>query len=102
MKTQRTDLRWLYALQHDGSDPWGSAIGFHFGICDVLTFVEEDVPSAWQFRAGAGSDESPEEWPAVEILDYLERGLTDADELRHFGSVLSRYTRLCDLAGHSY
>lgn len=43
-----------------------------------------------------------EDQPDHDIAELLSAGHTDTAEMVHFGNVLNRYMRLCELAGRSY
>jgi len=97
--------RSLLTLDSGDGDPWGWALGHHFAIADLLFTFGEDIPEAWQFRPGARAyreADLEDSWPDSEWLDLYRSEMVTADELRHVGNVLARYTRLCVLHGLDY
>lgn len=74
----------------------------HFGIAETLHAAGERVPASWEFRPGAGSSAIGDEWPDSEWFELLEEGTCTADDLRHVGDVLCRYTRLLKLHDRDY
>jgi len=94
----------------DRGDAWGSAMGAHFSIADVLYVAGEDIPAAWGYRQpnttqavhDAMYDENNGDWLAADLRESLMTGLVTADDLRHAGDVLSRYTDMLKAAGRDY
>lgn len=92
--TQFRQLRTEMALD-DWDDKFGTAMHWHFRICDVLRFRGSDIPTAWAFEAGLG-------WPdGDDIMSDILNSFDDST-LTRMGNVLSRYVRLCDRAGLAY
>ena len=96
-------LRDLFTESDHKYNPWGSGISLAFAVCEVLYANGEDIPDEWQYRPGMGQgDTDPEDYYAVWMNDVLESGEVTSDDIRHFGNVLIRYTRIMDTAGRSY
>ena len=91
--TQFRQLRIEMALD-DWHDKWGTALNWHFRICDVLRFRGSGIPTEWGFQAGMCLPDD----------DVISDILTSFDDstLTRMGNVLSRYVRLCDRAGLAY
>ena len=51
--TKFKQLRIEMALD-DWHDKWGTALNWHFRICDALQFRDADIPTEWGFQAGLG------------------------------------------------
>lgn len=96
--------RELVRFGWDPGDPWASCMSQRFAIARVLSASGEGVPDVWQYRPAPGGDSWPDvdEFPDWEWASSWECGDVCADDLRHFGEVLRRYARLCELAGRSY
>jgi len=92
--TKFKQLRIEMALD-DWHDKWGTALNWHFRICDVLQFRDADIPTEWGFQAGLGFPDDDDIFS--DILNSF-----DDSTLTRMGNVLSRYVRLCDRAGLSY
>lgn len=92
--TQFRQLRIEMALD-DWHDKWGTALNWHFRICDVLRFRASNIPTEWGFEAGLGLPDDDD--VTSDILSSFD-DLT----LTRMGNVLSRYVRLCDRAGLAY
>ncbi len=79
-------------------DPWGTAMSWHFALCDWLHFrTSEDVPCEWQYSPGAASD--------IDENDEYKHEAFVAEEvetLLDFGHLLDRYTDKLRLAGRDY
>lgn len=88
----------------DFYDAWGTTMGFFFATADVLYHeTAEEIPSRWQFRHGQGCQGvDNDSYPDAMILDYLNAGDIEADDLIRFGNVLDRYAGILDAAGKSY
>ena len=91
---QFRELRIEMALD-DWHDKWGTALDWHFRICDVLMARSSSIPIEWGFQARLGLP-NDDDW----VCDILNR--CDDATLIRMGHVLSRYVRLCDRAGLSY
>lgn len=93
-------------------DPWGTAMGWRFGIAHVLHAQDPAlVPDAWSFSTAAtdtldtlvdSADDDDAETPDVDIAVMVDAGDTDNDALIYWGNVLARYTHVCERAGRSY
>lgn len=96
-------LRDVFSDTDHRHDPWGSALRLTFSLCDVLWENGEWIPGEWEFRPSlGGSFIEDEDRDAVDMNAAYESGEVTGDELRHFGNVLVRYTRIMDTAGRSY
>ena len=91
---QFRQLRIEMALD-DWHDKWGTALSWHFRICDALMARSSSIPIEWGFQAGASVPDDDD------IFSYILNRCDDATLIR-MGHVLSRYVRLCDRAGLSY
>jgi len=102
----RADLRATW----DNGDAWGSCVGAHFSIADVLYVIGEDIPDEWQYRQpntttrvrDAIYNEDNGDWLAADLLESYYTNLITGDDLRHTGNVLSRYSDMLNAAGRSY
>jgi hypothetical protein len=92
-------------------DPWGSALGLHFAICDVLHAIGEsgDALARWEFRPSpfAVADTLPgliesEDYSVSALAESVIDGVISVEDLVRAGEVLSRYTALAVLAGRDY
>jgi len=92
--TKFKQLRIEMALD-DWYDKWGTALNWHFRICDVLQFRDADIPTEWGFQAGLGLPDDND------IFSDILNSFDDLT-LTRMGNVLSRYVRLCERAGLSY
>jgi len=88
------ELRIEMALD-DWWDKWGTALNWHFRICDVLQSRNADIPIEWGFQVGLGLLDNEDIFS--DILNKFDNAT-----LIRMGNVLSRYVRLCDRAGLSY
>lgn len=105
------DLRAMYVIDADPGDPWGTCMAWRFAIAGTLAAADEDVPPAWQYRRSPVDNRDVEEmaaeWSGSDHAEmtvaggYLD-GLWDADDLRSFGEILSRYAAWCRAAGRDY
>jgi hypothetical protein len=76
-------------------DPWGTVMQWHFNLCEHLYWhIEEEVPSAWQFRPGMGGAPEREEYSPFDNVPY--------EDLVKFGNVLARYASKLRQAGKDY
>lgn len=91
-----------YRLSADDHDPWGTAMGWRFAICDFLTWHDDSigVPDDWQFRPGIGpADESYE----LQTIRYLvASGDATPEGVLELGEILRDVTEYCESAGLSY
>jgi len=92
--TEFRQLRIEMALD-DWWDKWGTALSWHFRICDALMARSSSIPIEWGFQAGASVPDDGD------IFSDILTRFDDATLIR-MGHVLSRYVRLCDRAGLSY
>lgn len=94
----------LLLRMDDSSDPWGTAMGWWFGIADVLWHKSaEEIPSHWEYRHGLGcSGVDMDDWPTGEIAALHESEAISDDDLLYAGEVLHRYCTWLHAAGHSY
>ena len=94
------DLKSEIRIDDIKHDPWGTAISWHFVLCDQLAYRDEIAPlHKWQYRPGGGN------WTDPRQDDDYQHELFDqcsTSDLVKFGELLSRYTRLCDHLGQSY
>lgn len=91
-----------FRMAFDGSDPWGSAMGWFFGVADVLWHAGEDsIPPEWEYGHSPVCD-GPEDYPDAEISEMFDSGEIDLADLVRFGNMLSRYTDILRAAGHDY
>jgi hypothetical protein len=94
----------LEAMREDdiSHDPYGTCMGWHFAIADLLSDVAPDeIPSAWDYRRGlGGSDE--EDWHYVELSSFLEAGIITTADLVRVGNICSRYVRILHMQDRSY
>jgi hypothetical protein len=104
-KPGRAEIMSLIRMSDDG-DQWGNAMGFAFGICDVLWHAEDgtvDIPAQWQYRHSPVCREvDMDQWPDSELQEMLTDGLVSTDDLLYAGTVVDRYARWLDAAGKSY
>ena len=91
---QFRELRTEMALD-DWHDKWGTALSWHFRICDALMARSSSIPIEWGFQAGASVPDDDD------IFSDILNRFDDATLIR-MGHVLSRFVRLCDRAGLSY
>ena len=91
---------------NESGDAWGDAMGAWFSIAAVLTIETEDVPATWQYRPGASvfreEDLRADDDMAGYLLNEYREGVFSADDLRHAGNVLNRYTTMLRNAGRDY
>ena len=92
--TEFRQLRIEMALD-DWHDKWGTALSWHFRICDALMARSASIPTEWGFQAGASVPDDDD------IFSDILNRFNDAT-LTRMGHVLSRFVRLCDRAGLSY
>ncbi len=102
MKIQR-NIRELLVIQRDG-DACGFALTSLFSICATLYLRNKYVPTEWQYRPSQIMTELCErgDYTTENLLDYYDDGTINADDLRHAGSVLVRYSNFVKLAGRDY
>lgn len=86
-----------------GGDRWGTAIGIHFTLADLLTEWHDGsgIPSEWGYRQALGGPNT-DNWDYRVLAEDLERGELQASDLLHAGNVLSRYCAYLDRKGLSY
>ena len=85
-------------------DRWGTAIGIHFALADLLTEWHEGsgiIPSEWGYRQALGGADT-DDWNYRVLTEDLERGELHASDLIHAGNDLSRYCAYLDRKGLSY
>lgn len=96
-------LRAMFTESDHKYDPWGSALRLTFSVCDVLGLNGEPIPHEWGFHPGLGGPAiEPGDFDAEWMNEVYETEEVNGDDLRHFGNVLVRYTRIMDTAGRSY
>lgn len=91
-------------------DPWGSAIGLMFDICETLTHRDDsigewDVPGEWEFRHSSicdGTHVAEEYIYFTELTELLDDEKVTHDDIIHFGNVLQRYCQIAEANGRSY
>ena len=102
-------------------DPWGTAMGWLFGVArvlDALGDVDHPVPDRWQFRRSPADrftvaeitggvdtendDPDDREFPDCLVAADVLSGATTATDLVRWGNVLDRYTELCRRHGKDY
>jgi hypothetical protein len=89
------DLKNEIRLDDITYDPWGTAMSWHFTLCDVLCWERNaDIPQHWGFKSGISADDEDFNY------DFLKQ-FKDEDLIK-FGNLLSRYTAKLELAGKSY
>lgn len=87
-----------------GSDDWGTAIGWAFGVCEVLHFrTGLSVPDETGFRPSpVVSDLDTDSYPDCYVLEMLEGGEVSPAELQTAARCLSRYLGWLRDAGKAY
>lgn len=87
----------------DSGDAYGSAVMWHFAICDAMQDRSFYIPGEWEFTPSPfGSDADAYEYQAIdEELDGLDSA-TEARWLTHAGNVLHRYATQLRLSGQDY
>lgn len=85
-----------------GGDRWGTAIGIHFAVADLLADIDAStIPDEWGYRQALGGSDT-DNWDYRVLAEDLERGELHASDLIHAGNVLSRYCAYLDRKGLSY
>lgn len=100
-----TVIRDVIKMDFAPGDAWASAMGAWFAIAGVLTIEGESVPASWQYRPSPLQTEEHERdgsWLADYFFDAYRAGDINADDLRHAGDVLMRYSSMLETAGRSY
>jgi hypothetical protein len=103
----RTNLRSTITMYFGDEDEYGTTLGWHFAIAELLTLLEfhHDIPAAWQFRAAPGLDSSTwaeDSHENSELWELWQTGEISADALIYWGNVLSRYADVLRAAGLDY
>jgi hypothetical protein len=88
----------------DSTDPWGTGMGWFFGITHVIWHLSaEETPPHWEYRHGIGCTKlDTEDWPTGEIAALYESDEVTDDDLLYVGEVLHRYTAALAAAGKDY
>lgn len=94
----------------DNGDAWGSAMSSWHSIADVLYIAGESIPNDWAYHnpwppahvVHRIYDEDNGDWLAADLREAYYTNLVTADDLRHAGNVLARYSNILDAAGRSY
>jgi hypothetical protein len=71
------DLLADFAMVFDRGDAWGSVTAELFDVCEHLTARgdADEVPAAWEFRAGAGGCDDPRpDWGRCDAADLVAWG----------------------------
>ena len=90
------DLRNDFRQTSDG-DGFGNCMAWLFACAIELDIRGDDVPEAWQYRAGAaGSHHEPDCYYAECLSTF------DSDTIAEFGNILSRYQSKLHAAGKTY
>jgi len=98
----------MWDIKHD---PWGSCLGALGPILDVLYVRGGAIPAGAGYRpAAALHDESDlvhdevtgENDLAAYLLELLDGGQVEIEDLEHAARVLDRYSDLVRAAGHAY
>lgn len=83
-------------------DPFGTCLGWHFPIADLLTDRNPDmVPASWEFRQALGGSDS-EDYRYQDLVDWLDYEMVTVDDLVKIGNILSRYVRILHMQGRDY
>lgn len=89
-----------------GSDDWGTAISWAFGVAEVLHAAGEDVPAELEFQPSpyvhVDPDHEPEEYPDAYVWSMRMNGDATVEELQFAGRCLARYLDWLRAAGRSY
>jgi hypothetical protein len=99
-------------------DPYGTAVGLAFDICEVLNAadVEGDITpepfARWQYSPSPyvavpsldtlADEEDGDSYGVRALAESLRDGEITTDQLIKAGDVLDRYIDLCILAGRDY
>jgi hypothetical protein len=82
-----------YKLHADSYDHWGSVMSVWFDITNILYWIRETpIPNDWDYRAGAGQDDTQNQW----LHDCSD------DVLIRLGNTLERAARILEHKGESY
>jgi hypothetical protein len=106
MSKLNKEIRFMWSMT-DGADPWGEAMGISFNLCDVLTVAGEEwaIPDVVQYRPSPLLNEGDlreNDYQANELLDMLEDGTIDADDMAYAVLTFHRYLNLCKHLGKDY
>jgi hypothetical protein len=83
-------------------DPFGTALGWHFAICDAMVeWAPPYPPPSWGFRQAMGGPDT-EDPNYVVLNEMLDAGTITGDDLLRTGNILARYVNVCRLAGKGY
>jgi len=86
-------------------DAWGDTMGAWFDIADILHCDGAEIPPDWQYRRGSTLAEDhcrEESLFFADTLDDWREGAITADDLRHVGNVLARYSSILRAQGRDY
>jgi hypothetical protein len=97
-------------VTEDSTDKWTGTLSVHFAIADCLTALREYIPIWWEYAPGAVKTNAltlndlinEDDYPTCCIAQELVSGELTADDLRHAGNVLHRYTNVLRTAGEDY
>ena len=103
----RSNLRGTIAMFYGDGDEYGTTVGWHFAIAELLTLLEfhDDIPAAWQFRAAPGLDSATwadDSHENGELWALGQDGELTAESLTYWGNVLARYATILRAAGNDY
>jgi hypothetical protein len=103
----RSNLRGTISVSYGDEDEYGTTVGWHFAIAELLTLIERTdlIPAAWQFRPSPMlSWDSWEEdgYENAELYRLWADGELNVDALTYWGDVLSRYAGILRAAGKDY
>jgi len=90
----------IEALADMGSgDEYGDVQGALYPLASYLYFERGAVPSAWQYRPGAATECSPEDWETIRDLFFPSY---DTETLLRFGESLRSRRDECAANGTDY
>lgn len=111
--TRRPNRNPILALMRDDfggeGDPWGTALGWAFGVAEVLHYTGHEVPAEMQYRPGLTMPAYDGEgnvvfvdYPDARIAELYRAGELTTDDLEEAARLLSRYCDWLRAAGLDY
>jgi hypothetical protein len=95
-------LQHVFALSGGSGDDFGDAADEVTVLGEVLTLIDEPVPSEAEFRPSPLLNRDDLSWPASEVLQLVEDKAITPDEMRaHITTVIAEIRKL-ESRGQAY
>lgn len=89
----RAAIRSIITMGWDDGDVQGSTLGPLFDVCEVMFVSGFEVPAECEFRPSPmlhTVNDLDDNWPAAELIEMLDDGSIDSDDLAYWARVLNR------------